>query len=89
MCGWVHFLVFFFKRSIQKLGIKKLNSLLDVGAEIKPSSSHSVTIGGIRVWTGNKWYSYAHPYGQELPECHPSIKTMIRFNEAVDKEIFK
>jgi hypothetical protein len=67
---------------------KKLNELMDAGVEVD-MSYHTVILGGIEIWTSNRWYSYAHAYGKEFPRARPSIKTMIRFSKYVDEKVYK
>jgi hypothetical protein len=67
---------------------KKLNELLDE-YPIKFTSPHYVTLGDVNVWISNRWYTYAHPYASKLPERRPSIRTMIRLNAEIEKQLFK
>lgn len=66
----------------------KLNQLLDE-YPIEPHGKHCVKIDSVVVWTSNQWYSYGHPYGSKYPQRRPSIKTMIRLNDEIDRQLFK
>ncbi|MNQ49180.1 hypothetical protein D3C85_630810 [compost metagenome] len=82
MCG------FLFNSRYSKEWDRKLNQLLDE-FEIKPAGSYCVDIGGYVVWTANRYYAYATPYAGGFPDRRPSIKTMIRLNDMVEKSLFK
>lgn len=80
---------FLFQQAYSKVWNYKLKQLMEHDVEVKVCGEYSVLIGGIRVWTANKYYSFAHAYGENLPSRRPSIKTMILFNEYVEKKLFE
>lgn len=77
-----------FQEPYSKVWDIKLNELMDKNLFIK-AGDHTVTIGEYKIWISNKWYSYAHPWGCGKPAVRPSIKTMIRFSEYVEKKSFE
>jgi hypothetical protein len=83
------FFGFLFQQKYSKGWNSKLVQLLDSDAQITSDGLHCVFVGDVRVWTSNKWYAYAHPYKTNMHEVRPSIKTMIRLSQAIDKAIFK
>lgn len=78
-----------FQKPYSKAWDKKLRELIESDAEITDIRDHSLKIGGYQVWTSNRWYSYATPYGASIPERRPSISTMILFNDYVERKCFR
>lgn len=77
-----------FQKQYSKGWDEKLNELLDE-YEIEPDGGHAVKIGDVVVWISNRWYSYGHAYRSRIPERRPSIRTMIRLNDEIDRQLFK
>ena len=77
-----------FQQKYSKAWDKKLNDLLD-NHEIEREGRYCVEIGGFILWVSNRYYAYGHPYGMGVPEVRPSIKTMIRLSDEIEKSLFK
>lgn len=72
---------------------RKLNQLLNTCEAPTCIDEDTVRVGGIEIWIGNRWYAYAYPhdplFASRYERVRPSIRTMIRLHDAIERAVFE